>query len=107
MIFFDGSIEPNTFSIKSSNGSIRLRCKLWDLLVELEKNKDNLVSRDYLVKKIWNGNSYTGERGLTHSVCHLRNIFKELSISAQITTIPKKGYILHAKNKAIFSKISS
>lgn len=104
MNFFDGTIEHNTYSIKSSEGCIRLRSKLWDLLIELEKNKERLVSRDYLVKKIWNGNLYTGEKGLTHSICHLRSVFKELSISAEITTIPKKGYILHAKNKMLISK---
>lgn len=73
---------------------IRLRSKLWQVLEHLVSNRNQLVTRQSLIDICWNGNSYTGEQGLTHTVCHLRRIFKKFGIDASITTIPKRGYVL-------------
>ena len=81
-------------TIQVDNQYIRLRSKLWQVLEHLVRNRNQLVSRESIIDICWNGNSYTGEQGLTHTVCHLRRIFKKFNIEAQITTIPKRGYVL-------------
>jgi len=73
---------------------VRLRSKLWQVLVHLIENQNRLVSRQSLIEYCWHGNNYTGEQGVTHTICHLRRIFKKYAVSAKIITIPKKGYVL-------------
>ncbi len=81
-------------SIQIDNQHIRLRCKLWQVLVYLVENQNQLVTRESLINYCWQGNTYTGEQGVTHAICHLRRIFKKYSMDVQIYTIPKKGYVL-------------
>ena len=60
-------------------------------------NKHRLVSRDELIENVWDGNSYTGTKAVTHSVCKLRKTFVELGEkSISIKTLPKRGYALIA-----------
>ena len=81
------------------NGSyLRLRDKLWNVLVCLLENKSFLISRNELIEQFWDGNSFTGEQGTTHAICHLRKIFKQYNIDATIMTIPKRGYVLQEKS---------
>ena len=84
-------------SIQIDDKHIRLRSKLWQVLVHLVENQNKLVPRQALIDYCWQGNSYTGEQGVTHTVCHLRRIFKKYGIEARIITIPKRGYILEDK----------
>ncbi len=81
-------------SIRVGNGHIRLRSKLWQILVHLIENQNQLVSREDLIEYYWQGNNYTGEQGVTHTICHLRSILKKNNIDAKIMTIPKRGYVL-------------
>ncbi len=81
-------------TIQINNQLIRLRSKLWQVLEHLVSNRNQLVTRQSSLDICWNGNSYTGEQGLTHTICHLRRIIKKFSIDARITTIPKRGYVL-------------
>jgi DNA-binding winged helix-turn-helix (wHTH) protein len=81
-------------SIQIENIQIRLRCKLWQVLIHLVENQGILVSRQDLIEFCWRGNNFTGEQGVTHTICHLRRIFKKYSLAIKIITIPKKGYIL-------------
>ncbi len=81
-------------TIQIDNQLIRLRSKLWQVLEHLVANRNQLVTRQSLIEICWSGNSYTGEQGLTHTICHLRRIIKKFGIDAKITTIPKRGYVL-------------
>ena len=81
-------------SIQIDHTQIRLRSKLWQVLVHLLENQTRLVSRQDLIESCWRGNIFTGEQGVTHTICHLRRIIKKYSLGARIITIPKKGYIL-------------
>lgn len=81
-------------SIQIDNTQIRMRSKLWQVLVHLLENQSQLVSRQALIDFCWQGNNFTGEQGVTHTICHLRRILKKYSLNTRIMTIPKKGYIL-------------
>lgn len=89
--------------IQVGDNKVRLRSKLWEVLVYLLENQSRLVSRESLINLFWNGNKLTGEQGVTHTICHLRRIFNYYQIAAKIITIPKRGYVLddfvETKNK--------
>lgn len=94
-ITFCGCIlDFETQTLQSKNQVIRLRSKLWQVFTHLINHSNKLVLRDLLIENIWHGNRYTGEQGLTHAICHLRRIIKQLDLDVKIMTIPKKGYIL-------------
>lgn len=85
-------------SIQIDNTQIRLRSKLWQVLVHLLENKSRLVTRQELIQYCWQGNNYTGEQGVTHTICHLRRIIKKYELDTHIITIPKKGYIMEDRS---------
>ncbi len=87
-------IDEDMHQLIKGEKCISLRAKLWALFIEFNEHPNQLLSRDYLIEKIWHGNVYTGATGLTHSVCHLRRILKELDMPYRIITVPKSGYIL-------------
>ena len=73
---------------------IRIEPRLMHLLNLLKENEGKLVSRELLVKEIWNDYG-GGDEGLTQSVSALRKILNDSNKNI-IETIPKNGYILHA-----------
>lgn len=95
-------LDTHMQSIQIDERYVRLRSKLWQVLVYLVENQNKLVPRQTLIESCWHGNTYTGEQGVTHTICHLRRIFSKFGINAKIITIPKKGYIL--EDKSISSK---
>ncbi|TQV85470.1 winged helix-turn-helix domain-containing protein [Aliikangiella coralliicola] len=104
--FCECLLDPETQTLQTKHGFVRLRSKLWLVLIELTRQPNKLVLRESLVKDIWRGNNYTGEQGLTHAICHLRRILKSYNIPAKIITLPKKGYILQKEND-VFSADSA
>jgi|GEM_PF-3442573 len=92
-------LDSETQTLQTDTDFVRLRSKLWQVLLELVRNPNKLVLRDSLIQSIWHGNGYTGEQGLTHAICHLRRILKKHNVQAQIVTLPKKGYILRYQEK--------
>lgn len=87
-------------SIQFDGTQIRLRSKLWQVLVYLLENKSRLVTRQDLINYCWQGNRFTGEHGVTHTICHLRRIIKKYGLDTRIITIPKKGYIMEDRSIA-------
>jgi len=91
-------------SIQINNTQIRLRSKLWQVLVHLLENKSRLVTRQVLIQFCWQGNNLTGEHGVTHTICHLRRIIKKYGlVDTHIITIPKKGYIMEDRSITQFN----
>ncbi|WP_444996898.1 winged helix-turn-helix domain-containing protein [Aliikangiella sp. IMCC44359] len=94
------TLDTETQTLHTKTEIVRLRSKLWQLLIELVSKPNKLVLRNFLIETIWNGNEYTGEQGLTHAICHLRRILKKYHIDAKIVTLPKKGYTLKTDQAA-------
>ena len=91
----DGAILDPVYQTLSTNDKIvRLREKLFQVLYFLVQNKNHLVLREHLIEHCWNGNYYTGNRAITHTICHLRKLLKQLNLKVSICTLPKQGYIL-------------
>jgi len=88
--------DPTTNIVKEIKGAneTRLEPRLMLLLCILSNNEGKVVSREFLIKEIWN--DYGGaDEGLTQAVSFLRKIIGDQHKEI-IETVPKKGYILHA-----------
>ena len=93
--------------IESNFHSKRIRSKLSRVLELLIKNQNNITLRKEILEKVWYGNYYTGEPGMTHTICCLRKLLKDFSgNSIQINTIPKCGYILLIDHRAASLNVS-
>ena len=95
------SSEKNHFTLDSQNrklctqnGDVKLRPKLWKVLVILLQHENQLIERADLIERVWRGNHFTGPQGVSHSICVLRGIIAELDLPLIIITLPKRGYIL-------------
>jgi len=92
-----GQLQYDASSQCLSDGqeTIYLRNKLNEVLFHMVANNHRVVSREELIEKVWQGNHYTGVKGVTHSVCKLRKTFQELGAdNIHIHTFPKQGYAL-------------
>lgn len=89
--------DSMTQCLSSEKDSVYLRQKLNEVLYHMILNQSRVVSREELIKEVWNGNFYTGEKAVTHSVCKLRKIFDDLGANkVNIKTLPKRGYFLQS-----------
>ncbi|MGX5175565.1 winged helix-turn-helix domain-containing protein [Aliikangiella sp. IMCC44653] len=92
-----GKIEYDASNQRlSANGeTVYLRNKLNEVLFYMMINKQRVISREELIQKVWHGNYYTGEKGVTHSVCKLRKTLQQMGVEEiQIKTFPKQGYAI-------------
>ena len=88
--------------LSSQKQTIFLRSQLNKVFLALIHKKEQVVSREELIEKIWHGNHHTGAKALTHSICKLRKIFTELEDEkTKIITIPKYGYCLSTNAAAL------
>lgn len=73
----------------------RLEPRLMQVLCILAKHEGKLVKREDLIAEVWN-NYGGGEDGLNQAISILRKTLQDTEKDI-IETIPKKGYILHAR----------
>ncbi len=72
-----------------------------DLLFLLSKQKNQLLERDYTLKKLWGDNSYFQARSMDVHITNLRKKLK-LDSSIQIVNVRGRGYKLLEIDKGIF-----
>ncbi len=78
----------------SSDVTTRLEPRLMKLLFLLASHAGQLVSREQIIRDIWNDYG-GGEDGLTQAISFLRKMLDDMA-KDRIRTIPKKGYLLNA-----------
>ena len=59
----------------------------------LEK-KGEIVSRDYIMDKLWNNEEYINDNALTVNISRLRSKLADFGIPDAIETRKKQGYVL-------------
>src|SRR5689334_16184840 len=86
--------QKNTVKDLSSGDESRIEQRLMKVLTMLVANPGKLVSREHIVREIWN--DYGGaDEAVTQAVSFLRKILHDKDKKI-IETIPKKGYVLNA-----------
>lgn len=74
--------------------SLVLQPRVLDVLVELNRQRGEVVSRELLIERVWN--NYPGaDQSLTNCVSKLRRAIKEAGGDPRVLrTVPKRGYCL-------------
>ncbi|MCI8326721.1 MAG: response regulator transcription factor [Lachnospiraceae bacterium] len=88
-----GDIFINTHSrqVEKNGELVELTVKEFDLLVELVRNKNVVLSRDRLYEKVWE-EPFLGETRTLDT--HIRRLRKKLELEEQIKTVFRIGYRL-------------
>ncbi len=104
--FGDFTLHLSEYTLIKNGKNIRLRPKVFEILLLLVQSSNSLVSKQILLEKIWPDVIVT-ENTLTHCIDELR---KALGDSARnpkfIKTIPKLGYKFIGDAKLVSGKIT-
>lgn len=92
---FVADIGLNKVWDKKNDIEIKLEPRLAKLLCFLIDKRGEVITREFLVKEIWD-NYLGGNEGLSQAISFLRKIFDD-SEKKMIRTLPKKGYSFHGK----------
>lgn len=85
-------VQPNLNRVSLGDQEWRLEPKIMNVLVVLAQNKGKVVSKEELLKEVWQG-TIVVDMVVARAISELRNIFKQgLDGTKVIETIPKKGY---------------
>ena len=103
-IRFNPTANELQFLTNGSTGyyqAIKIENRLARILHVLLNNANEVISRNYFVEVIWEGNANVGNPALTKSVSSLRGVFKKHQPGSEhlIETIPKIGYRLKLEKK--------
>jgi tetratricopeptide (TPR) repeat protein/TolB-like protein len=87
-------VDVGNGRIEGDGGEIALEPRVLDLVVELDRQRGEVVARDALIERIWE--NYPGaDQSLTTSVSKLRRAIRDAGGDARILrTFPKRGYCL-------------
>lgn len=92
----------NNLTDKETGKETRLEQRLMDVLFLLASNNNKLVTREQIIKEVWDDYGGAGE-ALNQAVSFLRKVLGDNN-KEMIETIPKKGYILHAGINDVLEK---
>jgi DNA-binding response OmpR family regulator len=89
--FNDISIDMDARIVMQDNEEINLTTKEYELLVELMKNKNKVLSRDTLLENIW-GYDYEAETNVVD--VYIRHLRSKLKNDGYIQTVRGIGYVI-------------
>ena len=92
-VFDDGSlrIDPATFTVNFRGGEVRMTRKEFALLSELARNQGRVLTREFLLDRVWGVTYYGDSRTLD---VHIRRLRQKLGDSTVIETVTGIGYRL-------------
>jgi DNA-binding winged helix-turn-helix (wHTH) protein len=90
------TVEPNLNLVNDSEQGkeFRLEPRLMKLLCLLAQKKDELLTRETIIKEIWD-NYGNPDESLTQAISYLRKVLSDQQKKV-IETVPKKGYVFRA-----------
>ena len=89
------TLDLSTAIITYNNKSIELTKNEIKILHELMKHKSQIVSRDKLMKKLWDNDWFVDDNTLTVNVNRIRNKLKDIGLENFIDTKRGLGYIIY------------
>lgn len=95
----DYRFDADARSLSLGERRERLTVKASEVLLRLAEQAGGVVTRERLITEVWDGNAYTGTRGLTYTVWQLRRALDQSAedrpgAASAIETISKSGYRL-------------
>ena len=86
------SLKDNTLYYKEK--TLELTKNEFKILYTLMKKQESIVSREKLMKELWEDESFVDDNTLTVNINRLRKKLKELGLDEYIKTIKNQGYII-------------
>ncbi|MFG6117670.1 response regulator transcription factor [Thalassobacillus sp. B23F22_16] len=88
------TVDYEQNAVANQNGSIELTKNEMFILKRLVENKNKIVSRDELIKSLWNDERFISDNTLTVNVNRLRKKLGELGFDEFLETKVGQGYML-------------
>ena len=80
-------------SVSVDGQTTALQQKTFEVLRLVVEGSPNLVSRKTLIDAVWNGNHWTGEKGLNQAMWQIRAVLHDNAKTPLfIKTVPRQGY---------------
>ncbi|MCG6872001.1 MAG: winged helix-turn-helix domain-containing protein, partial [Gammaproteobacteria bacterium] len=90
----DLEVRPRHGLIRRSNGTVHVEPKVMNVLLVLAERAGEVVTRDELIERVWNG-SPVADEPLTRCISSLRRYLDDSPRKPRfLETIPKRGYRL-------------
>ena len=90
----DLQIQVKQHQVLAKGEKVTLTLKEFELLKFLMENKGNVVSRDMLMTRLWETDSYVDENTLTVNMARLRKRLEQAGLKNFITTKKGIGYLV-------------
>ena len=87
--------EPGTSTVSCHDQRVDLTKNEQRILLTLWENKGQTVSRDMLMQKLWDNDSFVDDNTLTVNVTRLRKKLEDIGLSNFIRTHKGQGYLLN------------
>lgn len=88
-------LNLNDTKISYEDKELELTKNEYRILQMLMENKNNIVTRDQLMKKLWDSDSFIDDNTLTVNVNRLRKKLEDFGLMDFINTKKGLGYIIH------------
>ena len=88
IVFKDIKVDTQSYKVYAGDKLIDLTMKEYELLVLLIKNQGRVLSREYLIKEVWES-EYYGDSRIVDT--HIKNLRKKLNVD-YIETVRGVGY---------------
>lgn len=99
--FSDVLLNLNNTTINYNGKSQELTKNEFKILQILFENKDSIVSRDKIIERLWDSESFIDDNTLTVNITRLRKKLEEIDLNDFIKTKKGLGYYLEKENEAI------
>lgn len=97
LTFGDLTLNQGNFSLSGPERSIQLGRKEYDILRILMMNRDQIISKETLLSKVWGNDSEAVENNVEIYISFLRKKLIFLKVHVEIVTIRHLGYRLSEK----------
>lgn len=97
LTFGDLSLDQGNYTLSGSERSIQLGRKEYDIMRILMTNRDQVISKETLLLKVWGNDSDAVENNVEIYISFLRKKLLFLKVHAAIVTIRNLGYRLCEK----------
>lgn len=92
--FSGATLNLNDYTVSNGEKIVELTKNEFRILHTLLENKGKIVSRDTLMIRLWNDESFVEENTLTVNITRLRKKLEEIDLTDIIITKPGSGYII-------------
>lgn len=87
------TVRPSRGTVQAGDEVVRLEPRVMQVLVVLAANEDEVVSRDVLIARCWDGR-IVGEDAINRTLGRLRALSRETDGRFEIETVARVGYLL-------------